>query len=47
MRHLSDHMKDMFLRVGSELSNDQVLRVYSLLATNTSPHWIWRQGIIS
>ena len=33
MRHLPGHMKDMFLRVGSELSNDQVLRVYSLLAT--------------
>ena len=34
MSHLPDHMKDMFLRVGSELSNDQVLKVYSLLATD-------------
>ena len=33
MRHLPDHMKDIFLMVGIELSNDQVLKVYSLLAT--------------
>ena len=33
MSHLPDHMKDMLLRVGSELSNDQMLKVYSLLAT--------------
>ena len=33
MSHIPDHMKDMILRVGSELSNDQVLKVYSLLAT--------------
>ena len=28
---LPDHMKDMFQRIGEELSNDQLLRVYSLL----------------
>ena len=33
MSHLPDHMKYMFLRFCSELSNDQVLRIYSLLAT--------------
>ena len=33
MSQLPDHMKDMILRVGSELSNDQVLKLYSLLAT--------------
>ena len=27
---LPDHMKDMFQRIGEELSNDQLLRVYSL-----------------
>ena len=29
--HLPDHMKDMFQRIGEELSNDQFLRVYLLL----------------
>ena len=28
---LPDHMKDMFQRIGEELSNDQLLRVYLLL----------------
>ena len=28
---LPDHMKDMFQRIGEELSNDQMLRVYLLL----------------
>ena len=36
MSYLPDHMKYMFLRVGSELSNDQVLKVYSLLAIKES-----------
>ena len=30
VRH-PDHMKDMFQRIGEELSNDQLLRVYLLL----------------
>ena len=29
---LPDHMKDMFQRIGEELSNDQLLRVYLLLS---------------
>ena len=28
---LPDHMKDMFQRIGEDLSNDQLLRVYLLL----------------
>ena len=28
---LPDHMKDMFQRIGKELSNDQLLRVYFFL----------------
>ena len=28
---LPDHMKDMFQRIGEELSNDQLLKVYLLL----------------
>ena len=28
---LPEHMKDMFQRIGEELSNDQLLRVYLLL----------------
>ena len=31
MVRLPDHMKDMFQRIGEELSNDQLLRVYLLL----------------
>ena len=33
MSQFPDHMKYMFLRVGSQLSNYKVLKVYSLLAT--------------
>ena len=33
MSNLPDHMKDTFLRVSIELSNDQVFKVCSLLAT--------------
>ena len=29
--HLPDHMKDMFQRIGEELFNNQLLRVYLLV----------------
>ena len=38
---LPDHMKDIFQRIGEELSNDQLLRVYLLL---TSRDMVFSQG---
>ena len=40
---LPDHMKDMFQRIGEELSSDQLLRVYLLL---TSGIWHFHREIL-